>query len=58
MDFFEINKGNQEVVIADAFSRLIMTRVTAGERSEDAKQALEKWIFCFGKPEVLVTDNG
>jgi len=29
-----------------------------GARSEDAKQALEKWISCFGNPEVLVTDNG
>jgi len=34
-----------------------MKRVTAGERSEDAEQALEKWISCFGNPEVLVTDK-
>ncbi len=50
--------GNKHIlVIVDKFSRYTMLSTCASVSSQEAANGLAKWIFRFGIPNVVVSDN-
>ena len=57
IDFFQW-KGDQYLVMVDYYSRYIVCEKMLRTTSAATMAVMEKWLFAFGIPQTIVSDNG
>ena len=57
MDFCQW-KGDMYLVIVDYYSRYLICEKMTSTTSRSTMACLERWIFAFGIPRIIVSDNG